>query len=48
MISAFREARGIGREQVVTLDFDGDILDPNETVGDTELEDNFGIDVYVN
>lgn len=30
------------------MNFDGDTLDPNETVGDTELEDNFGIDVYIN
>lgn len=29
------------------MDFDGDDLDPEETVGDTELEDLFGIDVYV-
>lgn len=33
---------------MITLNFDGDALDPDETVGDTELEDNFGIDVYIN
>lgn len=48
LISAFRAARSIDEVQDITLDFDGDTLDPKETIGDTELEDMFGIDVYIN
>ncbi|KAA8905570.1 ubiquitin-2 like Rad60 SUMO-like-domain-containing protein [Sphaerosporella brunnea] len=47
MIEAYRKAKNVGPAQVVRLDFEGDTLDPDDTVGDTDLEDMVMIDVYV-
>ncbi|KAL7275484.1 hypothetical protein RUND412_001570 [Rhizina undulata] len=45
LIAAFRAAKSIPNN--VTLDFDGETLEPDDTVGDTELEDMFTIDVHL-
>ncbi|KAI5838930.1 ubiquitin-2 like Rad60 SUMO-like-domain-containing protein [Morchella snyderi] len=47
LIAAYRIANKVPEEKEIRLDFDGDDLNPEETVDDTELEDLFGIDVYV-
>ena len=47
MINAFRLTNKIGQEKEVYLLFDGDRLEPQTLVGDTELSDMDYIDVYV-
>ncbi|KAH0565707.1 hypothetical protein GP486_000899 [Trichoglossum hirsutum] len=47
MIFAFRQARKVSEDSQVFLQFDGDKLDPEVTVADTELGDMDHVDVYV-
>jgi hypothetical protein len=47
MIYAFRQAREVSEDRQVYLLFDGDKLDPEVTVADTELGDMDHVDVYV-
>jgi hypothetical protein len=48
LIDSFRAARAIDPSKTITLDFDGDHLDPDGEICDTELEDMFTVDVYIN
>ncbi|CUS13791.1 unnamed protein product [Tuber aestivum] len=48
LIDSFRIARAIDPSKAIILDFDGDQLDPDGEIRDTELEDMFTVDVYVN
>ena len=47
MQSAFKQTRGIGPEQEVLLMFDGDRLDVNSRISDTEIGDMDYIDVHI-
>ncbi|KAI9841165.1 MAG: hypothetical protein M1837_000953 [Sclerophora amabilis] len=47
IIGAFRKANKVGPEKQVTLLFDGDILDPESQVSDTELSDYDHVDASV-
>lgn len=48
MVAGFRKANPAGTEnQEVFIVFDGDRLDPETTVADTELSDMDYVDVYV-
>lgn len=47
LISAFRKANSIEDDKHVRLDFEGDTLDPNDTIADTDLEDMLPVDVYI-
>ncbi|KAI1002874.1 hypothetical protein K3495_g5326 [Podosphaera aphanis] len=44
MADAFRKAKAIPESTTISLRFDGDVLDPNSTVQDTELGDMENID----
>ncbi|RPA90770.1 hypothetical protein L873DRAFT_1795263 [Choiromyces venosus 120613-1] len=47
LIDSFRAARAIDPSKKIILDFDGDQLDPDGEIRDTELEDMFTVDVYI-
>jgi Ubiquitin-2 like Rad60 SUMO-like len=47
MIQAFRTARHVTKDKQVFLQFDGDRLDPEIVVADTELGDMDHVEVYV-
>ncbi|KUJ22413.1 uncharacterized protein LY89DRAFT_714220 [Mollisia scopiformis] len=47
MVEAFRGAYNIPDEKTVTLYFDGDKLEPSDTVGDTDLGDMDTVEVHV-
>lgn len=47
LIVAFRQTRSIPDEKEVTLWFDGDKLDPEDAVGDTELGDMDNVEVHI-
>lgn len=48
LIQAYRKGRDVDDAKTVRLDFEGDILQPTDTIGDTELEDSCMVDVYIN
>ena len=45
--SAFRREKGIPDTQEVLLKYDGDTLDPEQTIGDSEIEDMDVIEVHI-
>lgn len=47
IITAFKKAKKIPEDRTVTLRFDGDELNPNDTMADTEIEDKDTVEVYV-
>ncbi|KAH7364248.1 ubiquitin-2 like Rad60 SUMO-like-domain-containing protein [Rhexocercosporidium sp. MPI-PUGE-AT-0058] len=47
MIDAFRSAKDVPDEKEITLHFDGDKLDPEERVEDTELGDMDSVEVHI-
>ncbi|CZT42770.1 uncharacterized protein RSE6_02718 [Rhynchosporium secalis] len=47
MIAAFRTEHDIAEEQEITLHFDGDKLDPDDKIEDTELEDMDAVEVQI-
>lgn len=47
IINAFRSEKKVGRDNDVLLFFDGDRLDPQTKVEETELTDMDYVDVYV-
>ncbi len=47
MILAFREGKHIPQEKKITLHWDGEILEPFTTIGETELEDLDNVEVHI-
>jgi hypothetical protein len=47
LIEHYRAKKNLGPNAKVRLEFDDEDLDPKQTVGDTELEEDFTVDVYV-
>jgi hypothetical protein len=47
IISVFRQARAVPEEKEVFLVFDGDKLQPDNLISDTEIGDMDNIDVHV-
>ncbi|CCX14242.1 Similar to hypothetical protein CIMG_07255 [Coccidioides immitis RS]; acc. no. XP_001243359 [Pyronema omphalodes CBS 100304] len=48
LIQAYRTAQKVGDEKKVVLYFEGDHLDPDDTVTDADLEDMCMVDVHIN
>ena len=46
-ITAFRQTEDIPENKVITLHFDGEELDPESTVGDTEIENRDSVEVHI-
>jgi hypothetical protein len=47
IIEAFRSAKDIPDDKEISLHFDGDKLDPEERVEDTELGDMDSVEVHI-
>ena len=47
MIQAYRKARDVDENKKVRLDFEGDILEPEDTIADTDLEDDVMVEVHI-
>ena len=47
MIGAFKKHANVPADKTIAMMFDGELLQPNSTVGQTDIGDMDHIDVYV-